>query len=152
MDPTSLAAGAAAGAVIGDIYEKAKDQAKGIAGVDMPDHGPIELHMLVDLLADIHKIIKEAAATTTPSMYKTVQISNTVAYEFNRNGYKHVSILASAAFTVTAYTVIGPVNFALGIGWNAFDIPDKTVLYLQSVGTVNVVFRWGEDSLDIPGV
>lgn len=152
MDPTSIAVGAAAGAAIGDVYEKVKDTAKGATGNDIPEHGPIELHMLVDLVADIHKAIKEVRDSKSPPTMKTVILSVANPYELKRNGYNHVSILCSSAFTVNVETVIGNISFALNTGWNAFDLPDNTMVSLPTGNALQVVIRWGEDSLDIAGV
>lgn len=151
MDPTSLAVGAAAGAVIGDVYETTKDAAQGIAGMPNVEHGPIELQLLVELVAEIHKAVLDVQRASRPDE-KIVQLSTGQPYELKRHNYKHVSMLCQAATSISLMTKIGSITYALNAGWNAFDHPDNSMVTLTSGGPTNVIIHWGEDSLDIPGV
>lgn len=152
MDPTSLAAGAAAGAIVGDLYENVKEAAGNHTGMATPDHGPIELHMLVDIVARIEKAILEAKEQVAPPVMSVAHLTTGNPYILKRRGYKHVSVLCTASVTVNVQTQIGMVAFALAAGWNALDLPDNVELLLPTGGPTNVIIRWGEDSLDIAGV
>lgn len=147
-----MAVGAVTGAVAGDIYEHVKDSAGDIAGVNKPEHGPIELHMLVDLVAEIHKIIRDANQVYGPAVMRKAYLTTGNPYTLYRNGYKHVSMLATSSMTINVQTEIGQIAFAINAGWNAFDLPDNVQLTLSSGGPNNVILRWGDDSLDIAGV
>lgn len=146
-----VALGAAAGAVVEDIYEKSKEVAQGISGSPSVEHGPIELRLLVELLAEIHKAVIEVRNQSRPD-YRSIQLSTGQPYELKRRNFNHVSILLAAATTVVVNTALGDISFNLNVGWNAFDMPDNVSVRLSAGGPTNVIIRWGEDSIDIPGV
>lgn len=156
MNPLPIAAGAAIGTAAADAYQQVKQQAQDMAGQPTVEHGPIEMHMMVDLLAEIHKTLKDIKGQTCPDVDEVVQFSQTVEFVVNRRGYAHLSLLATTTFTLVCQTKIGIVSFNFSEGWNAFDLPDNTRVLLPAppatLTSINVVLRWGAQSIDIPGV
>lgn len=157
MNIPSVAAGAVAGALAGDAYDKAKDKAAGAAGASTIEHGPIEFHMLVDIAANIEKMIHDAKAAACPPLISPVQIipsdqSGSMPFVLARRAYKHVSLLSATAFTAMCNTPLGVINFSMNVGWNAFDLPDGTRITAQGANAVKVQFYYGDDAIDITGV
>lgn len=154
MDVVSLAAGALIGGVADDVYDKVKDKAGEVTKGELPEHGPIELHMLVDLVAGIEKVIREARLENCAPKYRKVVLSQSAPFELKRNGYRHVSLLTTTAFTANCMTEIGTVAFSMTAGWNAFDLPESTMVTINTGGPTiqSVILYHGDDSLDIAGV
>lgn len=148
--------GAVAGAVAGDVYQKAKDTAANAAGQSTINHGTIEDTMLVHMVSEILKIIHEARETACPPKFEPIIIhgNETQPITLDREGYKHVSLLTAAAFTVDCRIsgVDFMVKFAMNVGWNALDLPSRTVLWNDAGTDITVMLYKGDDSLDIPGV
>ena len=154
----TVAAGAAIGAVVSDAYDKAKDRAAGAAGTPTVDHGPVELHMLVDMVSRIEEAIHAARAAVCPPEFKVELIPGNGGavvvdgLRYERRGYKHVSLLAAATFTLVVQSPIGPINFTMNAGWNACDFPDHVTLWNTSANPIKVVLYRGDDTIDITGV
>lgn len=156
IDPVQLIAGGIAGAMVNDAYEKTKEKGKEVAqGGELPDHGPIEMQMIVDILSRLEMDWREAKNNNCPPLFRVVRINGTgfTPYEIKRGGYKHMSILSSAAFTLSVQTEIGEIDFAINNGWNAFDMPNNALVNIKT-GTApsSFIIFYGDDALDIPGV
>lgn len=156
IDPLSVGAGAVLGAVAADAYEDVKEKVSVEGGVD---HHLMQLRMIAESISLIEKYVREA------NLRNVLQIDERVvalppngaaflpaAYTLQRRGFKHVSVLAKSAISISVGTAIGLVTFALVAGWNALDLPDHADIWAVSVTPVNVIIHWGDEALSIPGV
>lgn len=160
IDPLSIGAGAAIGAVAADAYEDAKDKVSlATGGEGATDHHLMQLRMIAESISLIEKYIREA------NLRNVLQIDERVVslppngaaflptpYTLHRRGFKHVSVLAKGATSIQVNTAIGAVTFALSTGWNALDLPDQADLWVVGAAAVNVIIHWGDEALSIPGV
>ena len=149
--------GGIAGGIAGDIYGAGKAKAKEASEGPMPQHSPyIEHEIMTATLGNIEHLLREAQDKACPPKFEVFQSvsSEANAGRINREGYKHVSLLTSAAFTVSCRIPILDVivNFAMTAGWNALDLPDHTTIWSQDGTARNVMLYKGDDSLDIAGV
>lgn len=157
MDVTGVAAGAIVGAIAGDAYDKTKDKLDNITGNDLPEHGPVELQIIMHLVSEVHKAWMEDRNKFCPPKMTPIALSQVGygrGYEYKRRNYKHVSMLCASAMNLDVSTPIGTITFAMNKGWNAFDMPDDSVVYISSGGpnAASAVLYYGDDSLDIAGV
>lgn len=160
MQPGQIIAGGVIGAAAAEAYHEGKEKAaEFVRGGGLPEHGPIEMHMMVDLLSRIEKMILEAKNNIAEPVFVVKQLTLNSApestwYQIKRGLWKHVSVMVNAAITVAVITDIGEVDFSLSVGWNAFDMPPGSLVAIKtgSSNPLNVIFYYGEDALDIPGV
>lgn len=158
MDYGAIAAGAIAGGIATEAWEKVEQEAKARLQGQTPEHGPVEMQMLVEIAANIEKSIKEAKKELCPPAFRTVILGNAasgIQYTLKRGGYAHVSLLAAASVTLTIRTAIGTINFNMNAGWNAFDFPDGVDILISGTGAAQqqtVILYFGDQSLDIAGV
>lgn len=159
MNPGQIIAGGVIGAAAAEAYHEGKEKAtSALRGGGLPEHGPIEMHMMVDILSKIEKWILEAKNNIAEPVFVVKQLTaNTVPennwYQIKKGLWKHISILVGAAITVAVITDIGEIDFSLTVGWNAFDMPPGSIVAIKTgTAPANVIFYYGEDALDIPGV
>lgn len=157
INPMQIAAGAVVGGMAGEAYQHAKDKAAEVAGQPQIEHGPVELGLMLEVMSNIEKLLHEAKAQACPPLMVPFLFPNANTYigngrRLDRRGYKHVSLLTSAAFTAIVRTPVGNISFNLSTGWNAFDMPDGVEVWAQGANDVKVELYYGDDSLDIPGV
>lgn len=153
-----MAAGAIIGSVATEAFEKVRDKATEQVQGKAPQHDGIESEILVHLVSNIEKIIREAKESNCPPDMRTIQLQNItlngMGTQIKRRGYKHVSLLCAAAVNLSVVTAIGTIAFAMTVGWNPFDLPDGVTVYIASGGAnyQNVIVYWGDDMLDMSGV
>lgn len=159
MDAGQIIAGGVIGAAAAEAYHEGKERAtNAIRGGGVPEHGPIEMHMMVDILSKIEKYILEAKDKVAEPVFAPKQlVANTFPesnwYQIKKGLWKHISILVAAAITVAVITDIGEIDFSLTVGWNAFDMPPGSLVAIKTgTAPAMVIFYYGEDALDIPGV
>lgn len=161
INPAQVAAGAVIGGVASDLYDKSKDKAAEVAGTDHPEHGPIELEMLVTMVADIRRDVQESLARQCKPKFETVWLTYSTTgltpLRLHREDYDHVSLFTVQAFTVDCVTNVGVGKFAMSVGWNPLDMPDDTDIMVDgappgSENGLRVILYKGNKSLDIEGV
>lgn len=163
IDPGSIAAGAVIGGIATDALEKAKHKAADVTGNPTIQHGTIEDQMLVEMVSRIeHALRKEKDAHCDPKwmeayIFNAQQNSGMQPLQYKRFGYKHVSLATPSAFTLVVGFPIGPISFAMNAGLNACDFPDNLLMWATAAGpgpngAWPVMFYYGDDQLDIPGV
>lgn len=160
IDPASVAGGAIIGAIASDAYDKAKDAATPEAVV----HDGVETAIIMELVAELHEYTKRVEAQRCKPQFVKVPlpVSPTPGadqpnipgvYTVKRLGYNHVSLwTTTASLKVAVHSDVGPAVFTMNVGWNAFDVPEGALVWLDSGTATTVILYYGESSLDITGV
>ena len=159
MEPVSTIVGAALGGAGADVYQAAKQKAQEQTGTNLPEHGPIEMHLMVELLSEALIVLKDIRGATCPDRGKVVAFCQPAygnEYILTRNGYSHVSVLCAQALQISVATAVGTVTFNLNAGWNPLELPDSSRVTLAANGTnpqtASVYIRWGSSAIDMEGV
>lgn len=156
IDLAAVAGGAIIGGVASDLYDKTKDKAADLTGNNTPEHGPVEMQIIMHLVSEIHKAWFEDRNKFCPAKMMPIALATLGAgrdYEYKRRNYKHVSLLLGAATSLDVVTPIGTITFAMNKGWNPFDMPDDSIVRITGAGptTMSAYLYYGDDSIDMPG-
>lgn len=149
INPSTVLASTALSNVANKGFEHSRDRMMDAVHGEQPDHGPVELELLVHLVANIEKAIHEARDETCPPVFRTKSVpadGQGTPYELKRGKYKHVSICVSANTQLFVQTDIGKLAFNVNKGFSPFDFPDGSRVTVNGANSATVIFYFGDET------
>lgn len=146
MGPAVL--GGVVGALGADLYDKMKDRAHELStGVDLMSPEEARSHMMLAVMERIERLIREAQRDIEPVLFKTIQLSNNNAYDFNKRKYKFVYIASTIQATLNVQMEFGIVPIAVVVGWNAIILPNRCTITMAAGGPNNFLLCYSDEAL-----
>ena len=119
---------------------------------DHPDH-PFA-HLITEL-RETNRLLREITAAA--ELYKKPPLTQVIIvkpdpiwFKLDKFGRTHNSILSPATNITLTFDIagVGRFNSILGMGWNELDLPDGTLIALQSAGTQQpLIYRCANEGL-----
>lgn len=139
--------GGVVGAVGGDLYQKMKDKASDLSGIDSMTQDEARSHMLLMTMERIERLLAQSQREVEPILFKTVQFSSTSAFDFNRRRYKFIYIASTVQATLNVQMEFGVVPIAVVVGWNPVILPNRCTILLGAGGPTNFLLCYSDEAL-----
>ena len=139
--------GGVIGAVGGDIYQKMKDKANDLSGVDDMSGDEARSHMLLMTMERIERLLGQSQREVEPVLFKTIQLSSTSALDFNKRRYKFVYVASTIQATFNVQMEFGLVPIAIVVGWNPIILPNRCTIQLAAGNPSNFLFCYSDEAL-----